>query len=241
MTAVRIGITAHLDTVLLENGEPLLHYVAAAPYVKAVRLAGGYPVLLPVVEPADAAEVLDVVDALIVTGGCDVDPANYGATAEPLLGPVDASRDAADLAIVRAAVAANTPTLAICRGVQVLNVAMNGTLVQHVDDHMRLDRYNEDVHTIDIDPASRLATIVGGSTIGVNSLHHQVVDRLGDGVRVVARNHDGHVEAIEIDHAPAVLGVQWHPELLRHRADHLVVFQDLVRQVQARMRRTPRI
>jgi putative glutamine amidotransferase len=238
---VRIGITAHLDTVLMENGEPLLHYVAAAPYVKAVRLAGGFPVLLPVVEPGDAADVLGVVDALIVTGGCDVDPANYGASSEPLLGPIDAVRDAADLAIVRAAVADNTPTLAICRGIQVLNVAMSGTLVQHVDDHMRLDRYNEDVHTIDIDPASRLATIVGSSTIGVNSLHHQVVDRLGDGVRAVAHNHDGHIEAIEVEHAPAVLGVQWHPELLRHRDDHLVLFEDLVRQAQARMRQTPRI
>jgi putative glutamine amidotransferase len=238
---VRVGITAHIDTVLMENGEPLLHYVAAAPYVKAVRLAGGFPVLLPVVEPGDAAEVLRMVDALIVTGGCDVDPANYGAAAEPLLGAIDALRDDADLAIVRAAVAANTPTLAICRGVQVLNVAMNGTLVQHVDEHMRLDLYNEDVHTIDIDPASRLATIVGGSTIGVNSLHHQVVDRLGDGVRAVAHNHDGHVEAIEIEHAPAVLGVQWHPELMRHRGDHLILFEDLLRQAQACMRQTPRI
>jgi putative glutamine amidotransferase len=121
--------------------------------------------------------------------------------------------------------------LATCRGIQVLNVAMGGTLVQHVDEHMRTDRYNQDVHSVEIDPASRLATIVGTETLGVNSMHHQVIDRLGEGVRVVARNHDGHIEAIEIETAPAVLGVQWHPELLRHRDDHLALFEDLVRQV----------
>ncbi|MGZ4793950.1 MAG: gamma-glutamyl-gamma-aminobutyrate hydrolase family protein, partial [Ilumatobacteraceae bacterium] len=84
---VRIGITAHLDMVSNEDGEGILHYVASAPYVKAVRRAGALPVLLPVVEPADAAAMLDVVDALIITGGCDVDPTNYGAAPEPRLGP----------------------------------------------------------------------------------------------------------------------------------------------------------
>ena len=87
---------------------------------------------------------------------------------------------------------------------------------------------------MEIDPASRLATILGTSVLGVNSMHHQVIDRLGAGVRAVAHNHDGHIEAIELDAAPAVLGVQWHPELLRHRGDHLALFEDLVRQVHAR-------
>jgi putative glutamine amidotransferase len=217
--------------VSIESGEPFLHYVASAPYVKAVRKAGGLPVLLPVVEVGDAAAVLDMVDALIITGGGDVDPANYGAVAGPDLGPTDPLRDAADLAITRAAVESNTPTLATCRGVQVLNVAMGGTLVQHIDEHMRIDMYNEAVHAVDIDPASRLATILGTEALGVNSMHHQVIDRLGPGVRAVAHNRDGHIEAIEIDAAPAVLGVQWHPEMLRHRSDHLALFEDLVRQV----------
>jgi putative glutamine amidotransferase len=218
------------------DGELLLHYVASAPYVKAVRAAGALPVLLPVVEPEDAVAMLGLVDALIVTGGCDVDPANYGAAADAQLGPIDALRDTADLAMVRAAVAANVPTLAICRGIQVLNVAMSGTLIQHVDDHMVMAEYNQNVHLVDIESTSRLAGIVGERQLGVNSLHHQVIDRLGNGVRAVAHNRDGHVEAIEIDHAPAVLGVQWHPELLRHRGDHLTLFQDLVHQVQSRKR-----
>jgi putative glutamine amidotransferase len=236
MTArsVRIGITAHLEMVVPEEGDASLHYVASAPYVKAVRKAGGLPVLLPVVDPHDAAAILEMVDALIVTGGADIDPANYSAPADPRLGATDAVRDAADLAITRAAVESNVPTLATCRGIQVLNVAMGGTLIQHVDDHMRVDMYNEDVHDVDIDPSSRLATILGTSALGVNSMHHQVIDRLGDGVHAVAHNHDGHIEAIELDIAPAVLGVQWHPELLRHRDDHLALFEDLVRQAQSR-------
>lgn len=233
---VRIGITAHLELVKGDDGEGLYHYVASAPYVKAVRKAGGLPVLLPVVDPQDAAAMLDLVDALVITGGCDVDPTNYGAAPQPLLGPTDLLRDAADLAITRAAVDDNLPTLATCRGIQVLNVALGGTLVQHVDDHMRTDLYNQDVHHVQIDPTSRLAKILGTDVVGVNSLHHQVIDRLGRGVRVVGRNHEGQIEAIEIDQAPAVLGVQWHPELLRHRDDHLGLFDDLVQQALARRR-----
>ena len=217
-----------------DGGDGSLHYVVSAPYVKAVRKAGAVPVLLPVVDPEDAAALLDMVDALIVTGGCDVDPTNYGAAPDPMLGPTDLVRDAADLAITRAAVDANVPTLATCRGIQVLNVAMGGTLVQHIDEHMRTDMYNEDVHAVHIDSASRLATILGTEVLGVNSMHHQVIDRLGAGVHAVAHNHDGHIEAIEISTAPAVLGVQWHPEMLRHRSDHLALFEDLVHQVLAR-------
>ena len=230
---VRIGITAHLEMVVPEEGDGSLHYVVSAPYVKAVRKAGAMPVLLPVVEPDDAAAMLEMVDALIITGGADVDPANYNAPADPRLGATDPVRDAADLAITRAAVESNVPTLATCRGIQVLNVAMGGSLVQHVDEHMRIDMYNEDVHDVEIDPASRLATILGTSVLGVNSMHHQVIDQLGSGVRAVAHNRDGHIEAIELETAPAVLGVQWHPELLRHRGDHLALFEDLVHQVLA--------
>ena len=233
--SVRVGITAHVEVVTGEDGNGSLHYVASAPYVKAVRKAGGLPVLLPVVEPGDAPDLLDLVDALVITGGCDVHPSFYGAQPEPRLGPTDLERDAADLAITRAAVQANVPTLATCRGIQVLNVALGGTLMQHVDDHMRVDLYNQDVHSVDIDPGSRLASIVGTEITGVNSLHHQVLDHLGPGVRAVARDHEGHVEAIEIDAAPAVIGVQWHPELLRHRGDHLALFEDLVRQARGRL------
>ena len=98
---VRIGITAHLELVRNDDGDGSLHFVVSAPYVKAVRKAGALPVMLPIVEPADAEGMLEMVDALIITGGGDVDPTNYGAAPEPLLGPTDLVRDAADLAITR--------------------------------------------------------------------------------------------------------------------------------------------
>src|SRR3954449_12261239 len=184
-TLVRIGITAHME--MAGSGDDAhLHYVVSAPYVKAVRKAGALPVLLPVVETNDADALLDMVDALVITGGCDVDPAPYGQPPDPLLGPTDPGGDAADLAITCAAVGGNVPTLATCRGIQVLNVAMGGTLVQHIDEHMRVDMYNQDVHGVQIDAGSRLATILGTETIGVNSMHHQVIERLGAGVRAVA-------------------------------------------------------
>jgi putative glutamine amidotransferase len=231
---VRVGITAHLELVPGENGVGVLHYVASAPYVKAVRKVGALPVLLPVVDVDEVDALLSTVDAVVITGGCDVDPTNYGARPEPLLGRTDLVRDAADLAVARAAVSADLPTLATCRGIQVLNVALGGTLVQHVDDHMRTDLYNTDVHPVTIEPGSRLAEILGTEVLGVNSLHHQVIDRLGSGVRAVGRNHEGQVEAIEVEQAPAVIGVQWHPELLRHRDDHLALFENLVDEARSR-------
>jgi putative glutamine amidotransferase len=233
VSAPLVGITAHVARVRDTDAPPdesgLLHHVAAVPYVKAVARAGAVPVIVPIVDPDAIAAVLDRVDALVVTGGCDVDPAAYGAPPDPQLGPTDPARDAADLAITRAAVARDLPTLAVCRGIQVLNVALGGTLVQHVDDHMRRDVYNQDVHTVVVEPASVLAGVVGRGHLGVNTLHHQVIDRVADSLRVVARDHDGNVEAVEVEGSDRVLGVQWHPELLRHRPEHLALFEWLAR------------
>jgi putative glutamine amidotransferase len=223
-----VGIVGHIDPVTGDEKVAMDHYMATVGYVKAVHRAGATPVILPVVEPDDLDGLLDAVDAVVITGGRDVDPAAYGHDPGPQCGPLDPRRDASDLAIARAVVARDLPTLAVCRGIQVLNVALGGTLDQHVDDHMQLDRYNLDAHTVTIDPASRLAAIVGTTTLGVNTLHHQVLATLGDGVRVVARNEDDHVEGIEVDGAPNVLAVQWHPELLRHRPEHLALFAQLV-------------
>jgi putative glutamine amidotransferase len=222
-----VGIVAHVDPVTGDEKVAMDHFMATVGYVKAVHKAGATPVLLPVVDPDDVEGLLDAVDAVVITGGRDVDPAAYGHDRDDRCGPVDPRRDAADLAIARAVVARDQPTLAVCRGIQVLNVALGGTLAQHVDDHMQLDRYNLDAHEVTIDPDSRLATIVGTTTLGVNTLHHQVVADLGDGLRVVARNQDGDVEGLEVDGAPNVLAVQWHPELLRHRPEHLALFAQL--------------
>ncbi|MEP6624810.1 MAG: gamma-glutamyl-gamma-aminobutyrate hydrolase family protein [Acidimicrobiia bacterium] len=224
----RVGIVGHIEAVTGEEGVAVEHFMAATAYVKAVHRAGALPVVLPVVDPGDVDALLDSVDAVVITGGCDVDPASYGHAPAAGLGPVDPRRDTSDLAIARAVVERNLPTLAVCRGIQIVNVALGGTLHQHVDEHMRLDQYNQDAHEVTIAPDSRLADIVGGGPLGVNTLHHQVIDTLGTGVRAVAHNQHGQVEGIEIDGAHNVLGVQWHPEFLRHRGEHLALFAQLV-------------
>ncbi|MBK5287804.1 MAG: gamma-glutamyl-gamma-aminobutyrate hydrolase family protein [Acidimicrobiia bacterium] len=223
-----VGIIGHVTPVSGDEGVAIDHFMATTAYVKAVQRAGATPVILPIVDPADIERLLDAVDAVVITGGRDVDPGVYGHAPHASLGPTDPERDRADIAIARAVVERDQPTLAVCRGIQILNVALGGTLDQHVDDHMRLDQYNLDAHTVTITPGSRLSSIVGTELLGVNTLHHQVLGELGTNVVAVAHNEHGHVEGIEIDGAPNVLGVQWHPEFLRHRADHLALFAQLV-------------
>jgi putative glutamine amidotransferase len=224
-----IGIAAH-QVMVDESGFKLLHFAAAVPYVKAVRRAGAQPVILPIIDPDDRGELdaaLDAVDAVVVTGGCDVEPALYGAVAAPETGPLDPRRDNTEIALCRALVERDQPTLCVCRGIQVLNVALGGTLVQHAPIHSRDDAYNETVHDVTLDPHSRIAAALGVTSLGVNTLHHQTVDRLGERARAVGWADDGTVEAIEVDGAPHVLAVQWHPEMLRHRPEHLALFQQL--------------
>jgi putative glutamine amidotransferase len=222
-----IGISAH--QALVGDGEvEVTHEVVGLAYVKAVRKAGGVPVLLPVVDPDDAPTLLERVDGLLMTGGGDVDPSSYGAALDEHTSGVDAQRDARDIALCRTAVERDVPTLAICRGSQVLNVALGGTLHQHVDDHFDLARYNEDVHKVDVEGPSRLREWLQLETLGVNTLHHQASATVGPHVRVVARAEDGTIEGVEAIDA-RVVGVQWHPEMLRHRPEHLALFESLVR------------
>lgn len=221
-----VGVTAH-PALVDDTGNPLRHYVAAAPYVKAVQRAGAIAVILPIVDADDLDDLLQPVDAVVITGGGDIDPGAYGAAPHPETDNVVPERDAADLALARHLVEHDVPTLAICRGIQVVNVALGGTLHQHLADHMRVDLYNTAAHHVRVAPATRLAGIVGGDTLGVNTLHHQHLAETGDGVRVVARAEDDTIEAIEIDGAPNVLGVQWHPEMLRHLDAHLALFRAL--------------
>ncbi|HEY3833453.1 MAG TPA: gamma-glutamyl-gamma-aminobutyrate hydrolase family protein [Acidimicrobiia bacterium] len=225
----RIGIVAHPELIRdPDEHDEMLHYVVAAPYVKAVRKAGAVPIVLAAVDASDIEPLLDSVDAAVITGGCDIDPSTYGASPHPKLGVLNPARDEIDIEFARALVARDQPTLAVCRGIQVLDVALGGTLAQHVDEHMRLDAYNADVHPVKIESGSTLATVMGGTEVGVNTLHHQVIDTLGPRVHAVAWNPDGHVEGIEVRGAPHILGVQWHPELLRHRPEHLALFEWLV-------------
>jgi putative glutamine amidotransferase len=192
------------------------------PYTDAVLAAGLIPLVVPPM-PGDAASaILDSVRGLVLTGGEDVDPAHFGAERHPATGPANGLRDSIELALAREAAARHMPTLAICRGVQVLNVAMGGTLVQDIPSALRTpiehDAEGERgsrVHGVSIDAGSRLAEIVGSREITTNSFHHQSVDRVAAGLRTVATSPDGVVEAVECDdRAWWAVGVQWHPEEL---------------------------
>lgn len=202
-------------------------------YVDGVVAAGGLPVVLPSLDPERAAPVVDGLDGLLLTGGGDVDPARYGAETDPACGDPDAPRDAWELALIEAARAAATPVLGICRGIQIVNVAFGGTLVQDlpargIDGHDQIDQAGTEVHRATIAAASRLHRVVGTGSLGINTLHHQAVDRVGDGLVVTAVADDGVVEGLEAPAEP-VLAVQWHPELLLDRPAHQAVFDWLVR------------
>jgi len=202
-------------------------------YLDGVVAAGGLPTVLPSLDPARAAQVVDGLDGLLLTGGGDVDPARYGAETEPACGETDAPRDAWELALIAAARAAGTPVLGICRGIQILNVAFGGTLVQDLpsrglDGHDQIEQAGAEVHRATITPGSLLHRVVGTGSLGINTLHHQAVDRVGDGLVVTASADDGVVEGLEAT-ADAVLAVQWHPELLLDRPPHQAVFDWLVR------------
>ena len=185
-------------------------------YAASVITAGGLPVHLPM---SASPELLATrLDGIIIAGGEDVDPRLYGQAPAPLTGPVDPIRDAFELGLIRAGLAHGIPVLGVCRGLQLINVALGGTLIQHLESgtgeshgsyaYPRAHR----VHDIAIERGSQMHGIYG-DTVRTNSFHHQAVDAPGDGVAVVGRAADGVVEAIE---APDrnIVGVQWHPETL---------------------------
>ena len=199
-----------------------------ASYVRALEAAGLVPIVVPPLAAPDAAlPLLDVVAGLVLTGGEDVDPTRYGARAHPALGPVVAARDETELALAIGARSRGLPTLAICRGIQVLNVALGGTLVQDLPSERPAGLAHDPggardarVHAVDVTPGSRLAAAMGSASPAVNSFHHQAVDRVAEGLVVTARAPDGVVEGVETtDDAWWALGVQWHPEELTETAE----------------------
>jgi putative glutamine amidotransferase len=224
----RIGVTC---TQVLRD-DRLIGEISRA-FTDAVTRTGGIPMVLPVLEGVDADDVIAGLDGLLLSGGGDVVASYYGGSPGEVEYSVDDARDAWELALVSAAREAALPMLGVCRGAQVLNVAFGGTLIQHLPkitdiSHRQLDKDLEIVHEVRVDPASMLATITGRQVFGVNSLHHQAVARPGSGLRPVAWAPDGVVEAVESTDRSAVLGVQWHPELLTDQPVHNRVFSWLV-------------
>jgi putative glutamine amidotransferase len=192
-----------------------------ARYVDAVRRAGGVPLLLPPGE-RELDPLLETLDGLVLTGGGDVDPALYGGRLHATVHDVDAERDASEIALARAADGAGLPTFGICRGAQVLNVALGGTLVEHLPDEVgetlthapRPGAGSDDYehHDVRVAPGSRLATVLDGESCTTASWHHQAVRQVAPGLQVVAKADDGTIEAFEKREHPWLVAVQWHPE-----------------------------
>ena len=207
-------------------------------YSQAVAAAGGLPTMVAVLDPALAPAFAAGHDALLLTGGADVDPALFGAAPHPDLGSVDERRDAFELALYSAFRALGKPVLGICRGHQVINVAEGGTLHQHVPalpeawQHDQRDLRGAPLHSVRLVAGSRLAEAFGTTDVRTNSYHHQAIAEVGAGLRPVAHAGDGLVEAVEERHGSWVLGVQWHPEMaFREHPEHAAPFRLLLAAV----------
>ena len=212
-----------------DEAAPATELRLGTPYLRAIEAAGGLPVVLAPDDPALAGALLERLDGLCLAGGPDLDPLAYGvAERHERLGPTDVAVDAVELGLASAADERGMPVLGICRGAQALCVARGGTLRQHVEGHRQADPATEPAHAVTVVVGSLLAGLCGDGMLDVNSFHHQATDRLGAGLRVVARAADGTIEAIEDAAHPFWLGVQWHAEAMVERPEQLALFSGLV-------------
>lgn len=223
------GISANLF-----NGDEPFAYASRAGvynnYCQSVQLAGGIPIILPPLSDESAiAKQLELIDVLILSGGCDISPAVYGEEPSPLLGSLNSERDSYELMLVKMAHAQQIPIFGICRGLQLINVAFGGTLYQDLSQrqgswtgHKQQVKADEPVHNIKIADSSMLYAIVGKNNLESNSFHHQGIKQLAPEFTANAWSEDGLIEGIE-KHGPApILGVQWHPEMMAHQVPSML-------------------
>jgi putative glutamine amidotransferase len=210
--------------VLQKQGERDRAFVYTT-YIESLKRAGAVPVLIPP-QPENAADLAQTLDGILLAGGDDCDPAEYGEEKHPSCEPMDPRRQKNDLGLAKLARERGMPTLGICLGVQVMNVAAGGTLIQDIDtdiDHASepSDRHRHDVH---IDSSTKLGSILGDQEFNVNSSHHQAIGRVADGLRITAKAPDGIVEGLEDPSHPFYVGVQWHPEDMPDESSAVAIF-----------------
>ena len=237
-----IGLTAYRKASAQTPPAPLVALPSS--YIDAVIEAGGIPLLIPVgLDEAAVGDVLARLDGLLLPGGGDIAGDYYHSEHPDFIFDVDPDRDRVEYYLTREAVARRLPLLAICRGHQMLNVALGGTLYEDVlqgmpgaikHDFFGLFPRNHQAHEVILEPGSRLATALGHQVACVNSLHHQGIRDLAPGLSAAAHAPDGLIEAVEVDDHPYALGVQWHPEnLYVDNPDMLALFRGLVEAARA--------
>lgn len=207
-------------------------------YVEGIRRCGGVPVAVPLVrDELLLRAVVERLDGLLLTGGEDLDPWVYGQTPSPKLGRVDPARDEFELALADLAFQVGLPVLAICRGMQLVNVLLGGTLYQDIGDGREppIDHAGPHgprwyrVHDVALLPGSILHELFGAERVRTNSFHHQAIDRLGRGLKVIAQAPDGVIEGVALEQSEDFLGVQWHPEMMASEYEEgLVPFRWLI-------------
>ncbi len=213
-------------------------------YVQAVIQAGGVPVVIPVGLSPEALQALFArLDGVLLTGGGDIDPRRFDGHPHPRVYDIDARRDDLEIRLAQSAAKSGKPFLGICRGIQVINVALGGTLFTDIGDQLanplRHDWYpnvRRDylAHSVAVTPGSRLAQALGGDSFEVNSLHHQGLEHIAPPLRAVACAPDQLIEGVELPDHPFGLGVQWHPEWLQEHAPQRQLFQALVKAASAK-------
>lgn len=232
-----IGCTTYRKMV--DQSPPIEILGLMPPYLEAVVAAGGIPVMLPLgLSDEDLRAAIQQMDGILLPGGGDIEPGIYQGQGHPTVGGVDADRDRVEITVARTAVAQQKPLLAICRGLQVLNVALGGSLWEDVELMMPQAMHHEHVHShprnylaheVTVEPDSLLARQLGQSETAVNSLHHQGLRRLAADLRATAVAPDGLIEGVEVIDHPYAVGVQWHPENLIHNVPHMLgLFRGLV-------------
>lgn len=229
-----VGVTTYL-----ERAQQGVWDVRAAflpeQYLTGVTASGGIALLLPPQDPDAADAAIAGLDGVILSGGADVAPELYGEERHPLTDPARVDRDAWELALFRAAERRRMPVLAICRGLQLVNVARGGTLQQHLPESLGTERYRLGggvfaENDVEVSEDTALAGVLGAGDVRVHSYHHQGIDRLGEGLVAAARSDDGLVQAFVDTSVGHVVGIQWHPE---ENAEDRRLFEDLVSQARA--------
>jgi putative glutamine amidotransferase len=235
MAAPIIGVTSNLTPA--KDGKIAVVSVGEA-YIQSVLRAGGIPVVIPVgLSEAELQALFPRLDGILLTGGGDIDPERFNGPAHPRVYDIDPRRDDLEIRLVQMAAENDKPFLGICRGIQVINVALGGSLYTDISDQLpgsfKHDWYPDVprshlAHEVAVSQQSKLAGILGGAIFQVNSLHHQGLDRLAPGLTAAAFSTDRLIEAVELEGHRFGIGVQWHPEWLQEHAPQRQLFQALV-------------